>query len=184
MSLKYNPNASAEAIEEMRRHLGIDQPLIVQYFRYLGDVLHLDLGTSNYYHAPVSELIADRLPATMLLSGVAFVFAMLIAIPAGIIAAVKRGSFIEGVVTLIVLIGQSTPAFWVGILLVLVFAVELGWFPTGGMEGPTSVVLPAITMGFYLMAMVARLLRSSMLGVLNEDYVRTARAKASPAPAS
>lgn len=171
------PNAKPEAIEALRAKLGLDQPLLVQYLNFLGSIIHGDLGNSLYFRVPALDLIAGRLPATMYLASVALVFALIVAVPAGVIAAVKRGSFVEGVVQLVVLVGQSTPAFWVGIVLILVFAVGLGWFPTGGMDSFSSVVLPAITLGFYLMAMVARLLRSSMLGVLNEDYVRTARAK-------
>lgn len=171
------PNATPEDIDRLRTALALDDPVLVQYFHYLFDLVTLDLGESLYFRTPTIELIGERLPATMILGSVAFVIAMTVAIPAGILAAVKRGTFFEGLVTLVVLVGQSTPAFWVGILLILTFSVELGWFPTGGRDGFSSIVLPSITLAFYMMALVARLLRSSMLGVLNEDYVRTARAK-------
>jgi peptide/nickel transport system permease protein len=170
-------NATPEQVETLRRTLGLDEPLLVQYLDFLARLAHLDLGRSLYFDQPSIQLILERLPATIQLAAAAFVFAMAVAIPAGIIAAVWRGSIVEGVVQLVVLVGQSTPAFWVGILLILVFAVQLEIFPTGGVGGPQYLVLPAVTLGFYLMAMVARLLRSSMLEVLNEDYIKTARAK-------
>lgn len=170
-------NATPEQVETLRQTLGLDEPLLTQYLEFISQLLQLDLGRSLYFDQPAVGLILDRLPATIQLGAAAFVFAMAIAIPAGIIAAVWRGSIIEGIVQLVVLVGQSTPAFWVGILLILVFSVQLEIFPTGGVGGPQYLVLPAITLGFYLMAMVARLLRSSMLEVLNEDYIKSARAK-------
>lgn len=177
VKLMLPPNATPEQVETLRRTLGLDEPLLVQYLDFLAQLARLDLGRSLYFDQPSIQLILERLPATIQLAAAAFVFAMAVAIPAGIIAAVWRGSIVEGVVQLVVLVGQSTPAFWVGILLILVFAVQLEIFPTGGVGGPQYLVLPAVTLGFYLMAMVARLLRSSMLEVLNEDYIKTARAK-------
>ncbi|MGH3663687.1 MAG: ABC transporter permease [Micromonosporaceae bacterium] len=171
------PDASLHQLEAMREQLGLDRPIWVQYLDFMASLLRLDLGESLYFHEPVFTLIAERLPATLYLGGAALLIALAVAVPAGLAAAVKRGSLTEGFVQTGVLLGQSTPPFWVGILLILVFSVSLGWFPTGGMSGYGSLVLPAVTLAFYLMAMVARLLRSSMLDVLHEDYIRSARAK-------
>jgi peptide/nickel transport system permease protein len=177
------PEASLEQLEVLRQQLGLDRPLWVQYVDYMTSIARLDLGESLYFNAPVWELIVERLPATLYLGGAALLIALAVALPAGLLAATRRGTFLEGLVQSAVLIGQSTPPFWVGILLILVFSVNLGVFPTGGMAGYPSLVLPAVTLAFYLMAMIARLLRSSMLDVLHEDYIRSARAKGASATA-
>ncbi|HYH33077.1 MAG TPA: ABC transporter permease [Pseudonocardia sp.] len=171
------PDATLEQLAVLRAQLGLDRPVWVQYADYMASLARLDLGESLYFEAPVWELIVERLPATLFLGGAALLIALAVAVPAGLLAATRRGSFVEGIVQIGVLIGQSTPPFWVGIVLILIFSVNLGMFPTGGMSGYASLVLPAVTLAFYLMAMMARLLRSSMLDVLHEDYIRSARAK-------
>jgi peptide/nickel transport system permease protein len=171
------PNATIEQENLLRQGLGLDRPLIIQYLSYLSGILHLDFGQSLFFHEPAFELIANRMPATIELATGAMIFALIVAIPAGIIAAVKRGSAADSSVVATVLVGQSTPAFFVGIILILVFAVNLHWLPASGIGGFDHLILPAITLGLYSMAMIARLLRSSLIDVLGEDYVRTARSK-------
>jgi peptide/nickel transport system permease protein len=169
--------ATIEQENSLRQQLGLDRPLAVQYFAFLANALRLDFGQSLFFHQPAFTIIADRMPATIQLALGALVFALLIAIPAGILAAVKRGTITDSSVVASVLIGQSTPAFFVGILLILTFAVTLKILPASGIGGFDHLILPSITLGLYSMAMIARLLRSSLIDVLGEDYIRTARSK-------
>lgn len=177
VSIMLPPDASAQQVEALRHSLGFDKPLIGQYGIYLLHLCQFNLGESLRYEEPVLLLIAERLPATMQLAGASLLFSLIIAIPAGIIAAIKRGTAVEGGVLSFVLLGQSMPVFWVGILLILVFSVHLKWFPTGGIGGWHHLVLPAVALGLHLMALVTRLLRSSMLESMGSDYIRTAKAK-------
>jgi peptide/nickel transport system permease protein len=169
--------ATIDQENSLRRQLGLDRPLAVQYLAFLVNALRLDFGQSLFFHQPAFTIIADRMPATIQLALGALVFALLIAIPAGILAAVKRGTITDSSVVASVLIGQSTPAFFVGILLILTFAVTLKILPASGIGGFDHLILPSITLGLYSMAMIARLLRSSLIDVLGEDYIRTARSK-------
>jgi peptide/nickel transport system permease protein len=171
------PDASREDIAEFRRQMGFDRPLWEQFFSFAGNLLQGDFGRSWRFQAPALPLVLERLPATIELAVAALVCSLLIAVPLGVVSAVRRNTIFDGVAMVFALIGQSTPAFWVGIMLILVFAVQFGMFPTSGREGLDSLVLPAVTLGLTLAKRNARLVRSSMLEVLNEDYVRTARAK-------
>lgn len=171
------PDATLEQENALRATLGLDRSLLDQYVSYMTGLLRFDLGQSLFYHRPALDVILERLPATLQLSVGAFVFALVLAIPAGIVSALRRGTSTDTSVMAAVLVGQSTPAFWVGILLILVFAVNLRWFPASGMGGFANLVLPSITLGLYSSAIIARLLRSSLIEVLGEDYIRTARAK-------
>ncbi|TDE53509.1 ABC transporter permease [Nonomuraea mesophila] len=171
------PEATAEQEATLRASLGFDRPLPEQYVSYMTGLLSLDFGQSVFFHRPAFEVIMERLPLTVDLAVAALAFTLVVSIPAGIVAAVKRGSATDTSVMASVLVGQSTPAFWVGILLILVFAVHLQWLPASGTGSPAHLVLPAITLGLYSAAMIARLLRSSLIDVLGEDYIRTARAK-------
>ncbi|NED99238.1 ABC transporter permease [Phytoactinopolyspora halotolerans] len=171
------PDATQEQSDEMAATLGLDQPLIVQYLDYLGGLVRLDLGDSIFYGEPVSSVIADRLPATALLAVTAMAIALLIAVPAGIFSAMHRGKAGDKGIITVILIGQSTPAFWVGILLVLIFAVQLQVLPAAGYGSVQNLVLPAVTLAVYSVAVIARLLRSSLIDVLSSDYMRTATAK-------
>lgn len=171
------PNASLDQVATLRHQLGLDQPLILQYLDYLWRLVHLDLGRSLFFHQPSVDIIAERLPATLQLAGAAMLFALLLALPAGVFAALRRGKASDSAISGAVLLGQSTPAFWVGILLILVFAVKLGLFPTSGYGGLSHLVLPAVCLSLYSMAIVSRLLRSSLIDVLGEDFIRAARAK-------
>ncbi len=171
------PDASLEEMEKMRKALGLDKPIYVQYVIYLGNVAKGDLGTSLRYHRPALELVIERLPATAQLALTSMVVAALISIPAGIIAAVKRGSVADTFTVAFALLGQSVPSFWLGIVLIIIFAVWLRVLPTSGYGGWRNLVLPTITLAFYMMGLITRLTRSSMLEVLGADYLRVARAK-------
>lgn len=166
-----------EQIEAMRHELGFDRPLYVQYFDFMGRAVRGDLGQSLYYREDTLGLVAERLPATLELTGVAMLFALLISIPAGILAAVYQNSWIDFFSRLIAIIGQSFPAYWVGIMLIIFFAVRFQWLPPGGRGTPAHLLLPAITLGLWPMAQISRVLRASMIETLRQDYIRTATGK-------
>jgi peptide/nickel transport system permease protein len=169
---------------EMRRYFGLDMPVWEQFLRWFGDLLRGDLGTSMRTGQPVLDEILQRLPSTLLLAVSALLVAVLISIPLGILSATKRNGPLDAVARVVSLIGLSVPNFWLGILLVYVFSVSLGWLPSQGASEDGSLlgnwkylILPAITLGASLAAINMRMTRSSMLEVLNQDYIRTARAK-------
>lgn len=169
--------ASPEQMQQMTAALGLDKPLWQQYLVYVGQVLTGDFGQSFQFNRPAIGVVLERMPATIQLALLAMVLGIIIGGAAGSIAALKRGSVVEFVVMTLALLGQATPVFWLGIMLILLFAVDLGWVPTGGYGSPAHLVLPAFTLAVFVSASIARLLRSSMLDVLKEDHVRTARAK-------
>jgi len=173
-------SASGADREALRAALGLNQPLPVQYLDYLGGLLQLDLGTSIHFRRPVSELLLERLPATGLLAAASLLVTVLLALPLGIMAAVRRNTIWDSGAMGFSMLGVSIPNFWLGPLLILVFSLWLGWFPVSGQSGFGSVVLPALTLGTGLTAVLSRMVRSSMLEVLGEDYIRTARAKGLP----
>ena len=172
--------ATNQDIEELRHRLGFDRPLPIQYADFVVRALGGDLGDSLRFRQPALGVILDRLPATAALATAAMAVALLVAVPAGILSAVHRGGWIDGVSRTISLLGQALPAYWVGIMLIILFAVHLRWLPAAGAGSPLSVVLPAVTLGLWPMARIARVLRSSLLESLSADYVRTARAKGLP----
>jgi len=172
--------ASATDREALRVALGLDQPVLLQFTHYLHGLLQFDLGTSLQSRRPVTDLLLERLPATLLLAGVTLAVTLALALPLGMLAAVRRGSAWDGGAMAFSMLGVSIPNFWLGPLLILVFSLWLGWFPVSGREGVGSVVLPAVTLGTGLAAVLSRMVRSSMLEVLGEDYIRTARAKGLP----
>ncbi|AGL00375.1 nickel ABC transporter permease [Desulfoscipio gibsoniae] len=166
-----------EAVEAMREELGLNDPVHIRYFHWLNDVLHLDLGESYRTGRPVAEEIFCRFPATLELSLAAVLFMLLVALPSGILAALHRHAFVDHISRIWALVGASVPDFWLGLLLIYYFSVKLGIFPVMGREGVKHLVLPAVTLGFGLAAMYARLLRASMLEVLEQDYIKVARAR-------
>lgn len=170
-------SATPEQIEEAREKWGLTKPIPVQYAIFLGRALQGDLGDSLFFKQPALEVLLDRMPATLQLSAAALIFSLSVAIPVGLISALKRDTIWDYLGTSLAMLGQAIPPYWLGIMLILVFSVSLHWFPTSGRGTIWHVVLPAITLGSVLMALITRLVRSGMLDVMNEDYVRTARAK-------
>jgi peptide/nickel transport system permease protein len=173
-------DATPEAVQEYRRELGLDQPLHVQYFAFVADAVRGDFGTSLRYQQPVTTLIMERLPATLQLGLAALVIAVVFGCSMGILSALRFGRPGDDLVRGLALVGQAIPGFFLGLLLIIFFSLRLGWFPTGGIGGPRHLVLPAITLASYLVALLFRFTRSSLLEVLNQDYMRTARAKGLP----
>ena len=170
-------SATAETVESIRRQLGLDLPVYQQYWRYLTALLHGDLGRSYIQRSEVSELILGRLPASFLLMGAGIVAELAMGLTMGIISAVRRNSGVDQTLMVVSFIGVSAPQFVVGILLLYIFAVQLGWFPIGGYGTPAHLVLPAMTLGVMGAGWYSRMMRSSMLNVLGQDFIRTARAK-------
>ena len=168
---------SKETQAQMRQSLGLDDPFHVQYARYLLGLTRLDLGMSLTSRLPVSELVASKLWSSVKLALVANVFALSLAIPLGVIAAIKRGTAIDGMARFIVVAGQALPHFWVGVLLIYVFGITLGVLPVAGADTALHYVLPAFTLGWFVAAPLMRLLRSSMVDALESEYVRVARSK-------
>lgn len=178
LALLMVPAGAAPAeIEAVRRALGLDRPLPVQYLAWLGDLLRFDLGRSLTQHIPVLDIILSRLPYTLQLAGAALLVAVGLGVPAGVALALWRGSWKARILSALVLAGQSMPSFWSGILLILLFAVALRWLPPSGAMEPGAIVMPALALGFLSMATFARVTRTAVLEELSRDYVRTARAK-------
>jgi len=169
--------ASPESVNELRTRLGLDRPLYVQYLSFLRGVAHGNLGTSLRTSEPVTSAIADRMPATFELAAAAMLVAVVIAIPLGVLAAARAGTIVDHLATTLALIGISMPNFWLGPLLALVFAVELGWLPVSGRGTLAQLVLPAVTLGAPLAAVLARTTRASVIDELRELYVLAARAR-------
>jgi ABC-type dipeptide/oligopeptide/nickel transport system permease component len=170
-------SASSADRTQLRAELGLDQPVIVQFGRYLTKLAQGDFGNSIHSREPVSKMLADRLPATIRLALLALSIAIVIGLPLGIIAALRANRWPDRLATLTSLTFSAMPHFWLGPLLMMVFALWLGWLPVSGMESQASIILPALTLGFGLSAILTRMTRASLLEVLNEDFVRTARAK-------
>ena len=169
--------ASPEQLQEMRTALGLNDPLPVQFIRYTGDVLRGDLGYSLRFRQPVSEVIFAALPITLLLSTLAMAIALTVAIPLGVIGGVSPGSWKDSLARLVGLLGQATPTFWLALILIWVFAVNLRWLPSFGVDGPRSFILPAFALSIGAVGQLVRLTRSAVLEIRNEDYIRTARSK-------
>ncbi len=180
--------ATPEDIARLRTQLGLNDPLPVQFGRWFGNMLRLDFGESIFLGEPVTQALLDRVQPTVLLTLYAFSFQVLIGVPAGVLAAVRHNSPLDRVLTVMAISGSAIPTFFLGILLILIFAVRLRWLPSGGYvpfgEDPAAhfkgMILPAFALGFSAAGLLARLVRSSMLDVLREDYVRTAFAKGLP----
>lgn len=173
-------DATPEEVAAVRAQLGLDQPIMIRYLKYLGGLLHGDLGTSFITGRSVYESYMEKLPATLRLALASIFVSIIISIPLGVSSAVHHGSIRDNIGMVAALLGLSMPNFWLGLLLIIVFSLKLGWFPSGGSEGFTAIILPAITVGTGLTAMLTRTTRSSMLDVIRQDYLRTARAKGVP----
>ncbi len=171
------PDAGEEQRAAFRRLYGLDRPLAVQYARYVSHVARGDFGTSLAFGRPAILVVLERVPATLTLTATAVALGLAIGIPAGVVAAVRAGTTIDRMVMAMVLLGQSVPTFWLGLLMIRIFAVNLRWLPVSGYGSVLNLVMPALALGLYLAALLARLTRSEMLEALAQDYVRTARAK-------
>nr|WP_277420159.1 ABC transporter permease [Xanthomonas sp.] len=169
--------AGPEQLAALRAALGLERPLALQYGHYLLAALHGDFGTSFVHGRPALALVLERLPATATLAAAALGLGVALGLAAGLIGALARPRWLRATAMALAALGQATPAFWLGIVLVMGFSVRLGWLPTGGNGGPAHLLLPALTLAAAIAASVARLLRASVLEVLTEDHVRTARAK-------
>jgi ABC-type dipeptide/oligopeptide/nickel transport system permease component len=170
-------DASEEQIEALRVRLGLDAPMLEQYGDFLLGILQGDLGVSYRSNRDAVELVMERLPATLQLAAVALGLAVLVAVPVGVISAVKPGSLVDSVSRVIAVLGQSLPVFWLAILLIMVFAVNLGWLPAGGIGGFEHLILPGLALSVYSIPLTMRLTRSALLDELGKDYIRTGRAK-------
>jgi len=172
------PEATKEDVEIYRHALGLDRPKIVQYAEFIGKIiLHGDFGESFTVKKPALSLIKERMPATMQLASAGLMFSILISIPLGIVSAIRRYSLTDNIASIGAVIGQATPLFWLGIMLMLIFGLWLDWLPISGNDTWRHLILPAITLGAYLAPLNMRLTRSGMLEVMSQDYIRTARAK-------
>lgn len=170
-------SATDADINAVRKFYRFDEPIYAQYGAWMANALRGDFGRSYYLRAPVGELIADRFPATLLLGGLAMLFAMALAVPLGVAAAVKPNSLVDRMSLMISVLGQALPGFWFGLMLILLFSVKLRWLPPSGTESLKNFIMPAITLGYYATPAMMRLTRTSMLDVLASDYIRTAHAK-------
>lgn len=176
-SMLVGPNWTKTQVEQFRHLMGFDRPWYVQYLHYLSGAVHGNFGTSLLQQQPVLKLVLQRMPATAELAAAAMLIALVLALPAGVLSASRRGSGLDAASTVGALFGQSVPSFWLGLMLLLVFSVDLGWFPVQGMGGVRHLVLPAVTLSTFPLALFTRLTRSSVLEVLAQDYIKTARAK-------
>ena len=163
--------------EALRETLGLNLPLSTQWVNYINGLLHLDLGTSLHSKRPVIDVLAERIPATSLLAGTSILIALIIALPLGVLAAVHKGSIWDRLAMTFSMLGVAIPNFWMGPLLILVFSLWLGWLPVSGNDRILSLVLPAVTLGTALAAILSRMIRASLLEVFNEDYIRAASAR-------
>lgn len=173
-------DTSQADIDQLKEELGLNDPLPVQFIEFVIDAARGDFGTSFRTSRPAMKEVLERVPASLQLAGLSLFFALVIAIPLGVLAAVSRGSMIDVIARLFALVGQAAPNFWVGLMLIFFFSVRLGWLPTGGRGGLDHMILPAITLGTAGAASIARLTRSALLDVLNSDFVTMARAKGLP----
>ncbi len=170
-------SAQAADREALREALGLNLPLLTQWVNYTNGLLHLDLGTSLHSKRPVIDVLTERIPATSLLAGTSILIALIIALPLGVLAAVRKGSVWDRLAMTFSMLGVAIPNFWMGPILILVFSLWLGWFPVSGNDQVLSLVLPAVTLGTALAAILSRMVRASLLEVFNEDYIRAANAR-------
>ena len=167
----------AKDVNEIRQRLGFNDPLLVQYGRFMAGALRGDFGESLRYRRDAFGLVLERLPATLVLAGASMVLTLVVAVPLGVITAVRRDTLVDHVGTLATVLGQATPGYWLGLMLIYLFAVQLRWLPTGGYGTLAQLIMPSVVLAAFFSARVARLTRSAMLEVLGEEYIKTARAK-------
>jgi peptide/nickel transport system permease protein len=167
----------AKDVNEIRQRMGFNDPLVVQYGRFMTGAVRGDFGESLRYRRDAFGLVLERLPATLLLAGAAMALTLVAAVPLGVVTAVRRDTLVDHVGTLATVLGQATPGFWLGLMLIYLFAVQLRWLPTGGYGTLAQLIMPAVVLAAFYSARVARLTRSAMLEVLGEEYIKTARAK-------
>ena len=172
--------ASPEDVERIRQSMGLDKPLLVQYGTFLGSLLRLNLGVSAHTNAPVVEEIGSRLPYTIELAVVALVLAVSGGLLAGVAAAIRRNTMLDLLISSFSVFGVSMPVYWLGLMMIIVFAIDFHLLPAAGADDPASILMPAVTLALFSLGLIARMTRSSMLEVLGQDYVRTARAKGAP----
>ncbi len=167
----------AKDVNEFRQRLGFNDPLPVQYGRFVAGAVRGDFGESLRYRRDALGLVLERLPATLLLAGTSFLLTLVVAIPLGVVSAVRRNSLLDHLGTVVTVLGQATPGFWLGLMLIYAFSVKLRWLPTGGTGTFLHLVMPSIVLAAFFSARIARLTRSAVLDVLGEEYILTARAK-------
>jgi peptide/nickel transport system permease protein len=180
VSLMLPMEAPQSAINALKQELALDRPIWEQYLLFLWKAIQGDFGQSYRWQMPALALVFERLPATIYLASAAFAFSLALAIPLGVLSAVYRGSWIDQIGRIIAMLGQAVPSFWVGLVLILVFAVTLQWLPAFGADGVQHVILPAIALGWYPVAAQTRIIRSGMLEVLDSDYIRMGRSVGTP----
>lgn len=173
-------NATEASILELREEMGLNDPVVVQYVRYIGDLIQGDMGTSYATSKTVSSEIGSRFPNTFRLTIAAIIISVVISIPIGVISATRQYSIFDNIGMIFALVGISMPSFWLGLILIIIFSLNLGWLPSSGAEGIKAMILPAITLGVASTASITRTTRSSMLEVVRQDYIRTAKAKGVP----
>jgi len=176
-ALLVTQDATQQDMEAIRQEYGLDKPLLVQYARFIGHVARGDLGYSYYYGLPVTELIVEHIGATFELAVASLAVAIVLGVALGMVAAVRRGSGVDTAAMTVALLGTSMPSFWLGLLLIIIFGVKLGWLPVSGFGGLEHLIMPAAVLGGFYAAQVTRLTRTSLLEVLAQDYIRTGRAK-------
>jgi len=170
-------DAGAERLEEIRHSMGLDKPLVVQYGLFVRDYSTLSFGNSLRTQTPVYDEVKDRLPNSLKLVGAAMVIVVLIAVPLGVLSAVYKGTWIDTLATGFAVLGQAVPVFWLGILMIQLFTIKLGWLPSSGMGGLDHYIMPAFALGFFTVAAIQRLLRSSLLEAMDSEYIKLARIK-------
>ena len=174
------PDAPIAEMERLRHDMGLDRPIYVQYGVFINQAVQGDFGRSIHFRTSAMQVVWERVPATLELAFVSFVCAIVVAIPAGVVSAIRRGSVYDNIVMGVALVGQAAPTFYIGIMLILVCSLRLNLFPTSGRGGWQNLVLPGVTLGAFAMASIARITRSAVLEIMRADYIRTARAKGLP----
>ncbi len=177
VEMRLGDNYSEEAYQAMKEEMGLNDPFLLRYVKYIGNAVRGDFGNSYRTSQPVLNELAARLPNTILLSAAAMLFAVLLGIPLGVISATHQYSAVDNISMIGALFGVSMPNFWLGLMLIVIFAAGLRWFPSSGFEDWASIILPAVTLSVNSLAMITRMTRSSMLETIRQDYIRTARAK-------